>query len=203
MERTVRWRSTSTGAVLFALAALFLAVAVRAGWTVRFDHALLLGLAAPSGLVGPISAVTWLGDSLTRAIVTAVVGIMLVAGGAWRRGLGLVLVVAGGAALNSGLKGIVMRQRPELLQHLDHVTTSSFPSGHSANSTILYLCLAALVPTRYRRGAVAAAALLAGLIGLSRIALAVHWPSDVLAGWCVGTAWLLLWWNQLARRTHG
>jgi undecaprenyl-diphosphatase len=78
--------------------------------------------------------------------------------------------------------------------------SSSFPSGHAANSAIVYLTLATLLfPVvrgwRMRGFVLTVAMLLVGLIGISRVYLGVHWPSDVLAGWAFGSCWALLWWG--------
>jgi undecaprenyl-diphosphatase len=77
---------------------------------------------------------------------------------------------------------------------LAEVHYQSFPSGHAANSMIVYLALALLAfdDPRHRRWAVAGALLLSFLIGLSRPMLGVHWPSDVVAGWAFGLLWTLL-----------
>ncbi|MET0269835.1 MAG: phosphatase PAP2 family protein, partial [Sphingomonas sp.] len=170
-----------------------LALAIRFGLIVAADRALLLALAPPPALVPWLSAITWLGDSLTRGAVTVLAVLALLIRRDWRRALALVLTVAGGAALNSGVKLLVARPRPDLLPHLDAVTSASFPSGHAANGAILYLALALLAPPRWRRFAIVGAVMLVCAIGVSRVALAVHWPSDVIAGWCLGLGWVLLW----------
>ncbi len=181
----------------FVLVAL-LAVAVHFGLTIAIDRTLMQGAAPPAALIGIVSAVTWLGDSLTRILVTALAALALLIGRDRRRAVVLVLIVGAGAAVEAGAKALVARPRPDLLPHLDHVTSPSFPSGHAANSAILYLALALLVPARYRRIALLLAAALIVAIGISRVALAVHWPSDVLAGWSLGLGWILLWRNRLA-----
>ena len=80
----------------------------------------------------------------------------------------------------------------------------SFPSGHSANSAIVYLTLAGLasqvtVSNAARRYILVMAIFMVGAIGCSRVYLGVHWPSDVLAGWSFGTLWALGWWLATAR----
>jgi len=92
----------------------------------------------------------------------------------------------------------------ELVPHLVQVTNASFPSGHAMISSAVYLTLALMLaesmPRDGWRGRAARVAVvaffsaLAVLIGMSRVYLGVHWPSDVLAGWCFGTAWALLVW---------
>ncbi|SMF61288.1 phosphatase PAP2 family protein [Allosphingosinicella indica] len=86
------------------------------------------------------------------------------------------------------------RLRPTDEFHLVTVDSFSFPSGHAANATITYLAIALLLP-QARSGkamAVGAAFILAAAIGLSRIVLGVHWPSDVMAGWAFGLFWVFL-----------
>jgi undecaprenyl-diphosphatase len=89
---------------------------------------------------------------------------------------------------NSALKALFARPRPEVFDHLDYTWDLSFPSGHSAQNACLYLLLALLVHRRIAWAGVP----LAILIGLSRVVLGVHWPSDVLAGWLEGAAFALL-----------
>ena len=91
----------------------------------------------------------------------------------------------------SGLKLAFARPRPALLDHLDTVTSLSFPSGHAAHNMALWL-LAALLLAPKRGWAVAAALVVPLLVGVSRVVLGVHWPSDVLAGWLFGAGVALL-----------
>ena len=105
----------------------------------------------------------------------------------------------GGWLLSSGLKTWFARERPSIVPHLTEVASLSFPSGHSTLASAVYLTLGALLArTASRRRAkiyfIHAAAFLAFIIGLSRVHLGVHYPSDVLAGWAVGTAWALICW---------
>jgi undecaprenyl-diphosphatase len=91
----------------------------------------------------------------------------------------------------------VGRNRPDLVPHLDQVYSSSFPSGHSALSPIVYLTLAAILAAGETNRAtktllLSVAAALVLCIGVSRVYLGVHWPTDVLAGWAMGTAVALL-----------
>jgi membrane-associated phospholipid phosphatase len=122
----------------------------------------------------------------------------LVATWLWWRGrsrfaLGLLLVILIGRGLTEAQKYWIARARPTLEPHLVIVKTSSFPSGHAASSMIFYLTLVlALAPPAWRRPAAAAAVTLSLLIGLSRVMLGVHWPSDVIGGWSFGMLWVLL-----------
>ncbi len=188
--------------VPFALV-LLLFVAVRAGWMAGPDRTLLLYFSPPVEWVPLAQALTWLGDSGTRIGMTLIVAVGLMLMRAWRRAVLFVAIVWSGALLNIAVKLLVMRPRPDLLPHLDAVTSSSFPSGHAANGAILYLAIALLMPARTRPLALALAGMLAVAIGLSRVALAVHWPSDVLAGWSIAIGWILLWGRYLTGRACG
>jgi undecaprenyl-diphosphatase len=125
--------------------------------------------------------------------VLIVVGLLLVTR---RYGPALYTVVSVGigSLLSHVLKILYERPRPDLVEHLDIVHTASFPSGHAMVGTVAYLTLAALV-TRFfddlavRVYVVSVALAMALLIGLTRIYLGVHWPSDVAAGWALGIAW--------------
>ncbi|ACV75289.1 MAG: phosphatase PAP2 family protein [Zymomonas mobilis] len=104
-----------------------------------------------------------------------------------------ILAPLGGWAFFSLLKLVINRPRPLIFFHLDHVDGASFPSGHSTNAMIVYPMLALLIRRHGGRlGWLYASIVLAVFVGLSRVALAVHWPSDVMAGWVAGSAWLLV-----------
>ncbi|UZW55916.1 phosphatase PAP2 family protein [Sphingobium sp. JS3065] len=113
--------------------------------------------------------------------------------GLWRgarpRAFWLLWTVIGGTLLNLALKQVFAAPRPDLLPHLDLVHSYSFPSGHAAGNMIFFGALAILAG---RGSAYAGAALAIALIGISRVWLGVHWPSDVLAGWIEGLGWLAL-----------
>lgn len=117
----------------------------------------------------------------------------------------LVLIATGGGLiLSTVLKYFIARDRPSLVEHRSIVYTSSFPSGHSMLSAVVYLTLGSLL-ARIMPGRVLKlyflflAMVLTFLVGVSRVYLGVHWPTDVLAGWCGGLVWALLCW-LVARR---
>ncbi|AMK18342.1 MULTISPECIES: phosphatase PAP2 family protein [Sphingobium] len=143
-------------------------------------------------------AASWIGDTVGRiAVIIAAIALLL-----WRgRRSGaqwLALVMAGGTLLNLGLKQIFAAPRPDLLPHLDIVHSYSFPSGHAAGNMMLFGALAMLAG---RRGDYLLAFMAIALIGVSRVWLGVHWPSDVLAGWIEGLGWLFLcrYWLPVGR----
>ena len=106
----------------------------------------------------------------------------------------LAAIVLIGRGLSEAQKYWIARARPELEPHLVTVKTSSFPSGHATSSMVFFLtiALALTARSRWRRLAVAGAILLSVLIGVSRVMLGVHWPSDVIGGWAFGMLWVLL-----------
>lgn len=111
----------------------------------------------------------------------------------------LVAATVGALALSSILKWAFSRERPDVVPHLSIVHTSSFPSGHSMMASAVYLTLgvllARLVPRRaLKTYFIVVALILAGLVGLSRVYMGVHYPTDVLAGWTMGLVWALLCW---------
>lgn len=111
-----------------------------------------------------------------------------------------------GFLLASSLSGLVVsmllkrafdRPRPDIVPHLSHVYTSSFPSGHSMLAAVVYLTLGALISTVVKRPLLKAyvigiAGLLALIVGVSRVYLGVHYPTDVAAGWVAGLIWALV-----------
>lgn len=106
----------------------------------------------------------------------------------------LLVTVFGGRLLVELMKVIVDRDRPGQSPHLEAVHSMSFPSGHAGNAMITFLALALLLPVRqrYRAVAVGIALALALQIGWSRVALGVHWPTDVIGGWSLGILWVAL-----------
>lgn len=90
-------------------------------------------------------------------------------------------------------KMLFARIRPAENEHLVEVQTLSFPSGHAANSMVVYLLLALFLIREEgaRRIAITGAVLLSLLIGVSRVMVAVHWPSDVIGGWAFGLMWVM------------
>jgi undecaprenyl-diphosphatase len=156
---------------------------------------LVLGYAGGTPwLAGIARVVTRLGDGPVLIALTLAVAVWL----GWRRnGRAAILLVAvtlSGRLLVELQKGWTARLRPDANPHLVETSNLSFPSGHAANTTMVLLSLALLLPLgdRVRAVAIWAAVVLALLVGASRVLLGVHWPSDVIGGWSFGLFWTLL-----------
>lgn len=127
--------------------------------------------------------------------------VWLVARQRFRDGLFFGLAIAGSLILNLAAKNHYTRIRPDLWLSLQPETTFSFPSGHAMGSVTLGVALVLLLwPTRWRWWIVAAASAFVVLVGMSRIYLGVHYPSDILAGWTAGTAWVMAMYQLVASR---
>lgn len=179
----------------------------------RFDETVLRALRrpdAPDQPIGPrwlslaMREVTALGSIPVLGLLTLVALGYLLLDRRWRAILLLLVTLPGGLLLNTLLKDAFGRPRPELVARLMEVQTPSFPSGHAMLSAIGFLTLGALLAAgarrrRHRAYILTMAVLLALLVGLSRVWLGVHWPTDVLAGWCLGAAWAMACWLALRR----
>ncbi|MFZ0390217.1 MAG: phosphatase PAP2 family protein [Calditrichia bacterium] len=188
---------------------------VQAGDTQTFDEKIILLMRTPGDTSDPVGP-DWMeefGRDLTALGGVAVMSLLtffaigyLVLERKYRMALLIAIAVGGGIFFSTLLKQGFDRPRPMLVPHESYVYTSSFPSGHSMISAITYLTLAALLAQVHRRKRVKiylliVAALLTFLVGISRIYMGVHWPTDVLAGWTAGALWALLcwllgWWLQ-------
>jgi len=210
-----RFEAGVLAGVILAAGALwaFLNIAdeMAEGETSGVDQRLLLLLRTPGDPHNPVGSkaieeavrdVTALGGTTLVTVVT-VVSVLAFLFHKKRRHA---LVMAGAVLLawvsSETTKSIYARPRPDLVPHEVYVYSGSFPSGHSTLSAATYLTLAMLVASlETRRRTKALAYVLAGLmlagVGFSRVYLGVHWPSDVLAGWCLGATWALAGWIVL------
>lgn len=212
-----RRRAVGPAAILAILAlgvSAFLAIAdeVAEGEIRALDSQLFLLLrdpADPSRPLGPpwlqeaALEITALGGYALIILALGVLTGLLVVTRRYGPALYAVLSVALGALVSHGFKQYYARPRPDLVDHLDTVHTASFPSGHAMITTVAYLTLAALVvrffdDLRVRIYVVCVALFIAVLVGLSRVYLGVHWPSDVAAGWALGIAWACVTWLAVA-----
>lgn len=173
-----------------------------------FDTEILLAFreaGRPDDPIGPawleeaVRDITGLGSMVVLVLATAFTIIYLLLIHKRREALLVLVAVGGGQILSSLLKLGIDRPRPDLVPHLVEVQTLSFPSGHAMMAAVTYLTLgsmlARLAPGRVTRIYILGVAVLITLmVGVSRVYLGVHWPSDVLAGWCAGFAWAMLCW---------
>lgn len=177
---------------------------VSEGETLDFDRAVIMALRTPGNPADPIGPpwleeaardVTALGSFSILAILVTVVVFHLFLVGRMRTGWFLTASVVGGTILSTALKSFFDRPRPDLTG-VARVFTTSFPSGHATVSAVAYLTLGALLAeiaaTRGQKAFyLGAAVFLTMIVGLSRIYLGVHYPTDVLAGWSLGAGWAL------------
>lgn len=174
----------------------------------RFDNGLLLLFRQPGDVSAPIGP-SWVAQSVVEittlggypvlvTLVTAIAGFLLV----YRKfgpAIFMVAAIVSGTGVSHLLKIVYDRPRPDIVDHLVATHTASFPSGHATMSAVVYLTLATMIvrlvdDVAVRIYVILMAVLLTFMVGMSRIYLGVHWPSDVIAGWALGTAWACLSW---------
>lgn len=179
---------------------------VREGDIFAMDKVLLLAFRHPAHLgaaIGPrwvqeaARDITALGGFTVLTLIAVVAAAMLAIRGRRREAWIFAAMVVFAQAASEAIKHLVARPRPEVVPHLDLVYSSSFPSGHALMSPVVYLTLAAILAAGERRTAakvliLTLAPLLVLAIGVSRVYLGVHWPTDVLGGWALGSAIALL-----------
>lgn len=210
-------------AAAFLLAFISIVDEVLEGETRAFDEAVLLAFRSAADHADPIGPwwlevmfrdFTVLGGTAVLTLITLVAIGYLLINRQRDAALLMLIAVAGGTMLSHVLKLGFERPRPDLVAHLVDVQTLSFPSGHAMLSAVTYLTLGALLARvqarkRLKAYVLGVAVLLTLLIGLSRIYLGVHWPTDVLAGWAAGAAWALgcwvvaAWLQALGRMERG
>jgi undecaprenyl-diphosphatase len=186
-----------------------LAEAVSEGDSRAFDEEMILALRSGKDTADPLGPpwfeevmrdVTALGGDVILSVITIAVVIYLKLRGQTRLAILLVTAVVGGLILSNLLKSIFDRPRPDLVPHGSHVMTQSFPSGHAMLAAVTYLTLGAIMAEAEQKRQLKAFFLGVGVtltigVGISRVYLGVHWPTDVLAGWCAGAAWALACWT--------
>lgn len=178
------------------------------GETGAFDAFVLRALRNPADLADPRGP-RWVEEMARDFTALGGIGVLVLISVACvgylllmrkRHAAWFVIAAAGGGILLSTLfKAGFDRTRPDLVAHHTHVYSASFPSGHSMMSAVVYLTLGALLARMHEGRAakaffLATAAFITCLVGVSRVYLGVHWPTDVLAGWSAGAAWAIACW---------
>jgi undecaprenyl-diphosphatase len=189
--------------VLCAWTFVKLAGKIRKGATDEIDNNVLLALRSPENPAIPIGPswlpevardITALGSGAELFLASTILVGFLCLHGRFRAAGYLIASVGSGLWLCRFLKEIFVRRRPTVVTQLTHFDPESFPSGHSMGSALVYLTLGGII-SRQVRGWFAklyflsVALLITGLVGISRVYLGVHYPSDVLAGWAAGSLW--------------
>ncbi len=178
------------------------------GSTDAFDRWAVMSLREKSDLSDPIGP-TWMEEAGRDVTALGGIAVMLIAivtaagflaiSRAYRTMIVLLISTLSGMGASLAMKSLFDRPRPDFVPHLSHVYTSSFPSGHAMMSAVVYLTLAALISpilTHFwsRFYVIAVAVGLTVIVGLSRVYMGVHYPTDVLAGWAAGLTWAMMCW---------
>lgn len=194
-------------AVLLVIFGL-LADEVVEGDTLSFDRSILLLFRVPGNPADPIGPawveeavrdITALGSVAILTLVTTLVVVQLLLLRRRHTAVYMLVAVVGGSIISTVLKLLFDRPRPDL-EGVARVFTASFPSGHATLSAVVYLTIGAILAgdraaAGQRAFYLIAAASLTLIVGMSRLYLGVHYPTDVLAGWLLGSAWALLCWS--------
>lgn len=192
--------------IIFALVTFFyVAQKVQSGSTTNFDYYVLNSLRAASEQLGSnwltllMTDITALGGATIIFFVTASVVIYLLLKKNYSFLWLILIATIGGVFISLGLKEFFSRERPPIEYHLITVKSLSFPSGHATMASVVYLTQGALFAKlqsvkTIRVFVLVVSVFLVFLIGVSRIYLGVHYPTDVIAGWAVGTAWASFCW---------
>jgi undecaprenyl-diphosphatase len=205
----ITWLIAGIGVCLLLWGFLALASEVMEGDTTTLDTTILRALRKaddPSRLIGP----AWLqgvmldltalgGPTVLWLVVLSVVGFLLLQA-RYHTAVVVLATAASGDVLNFVLKNLFLRPRPDVVPHLRDVSgTTSFPSGHAMESAIIYLTLGAILMQLAERRltkiyCIGMAVFLTLLVGISRVYLGVHYPTDVAAGWMFGFFWASFCW---------
>ena len=177
---------------------------VSGGGTTGFDEAVLLALRdapddpiGPPGLTAAVMHISALGSGSVTGLIVLVTTLFFVVSKHYRYALLMLACSLGTLAGMALLKEFYERERPTVVTHIDPPGGHSFPSGHSMISAALYMTLAVLIARtlktrRQRVFVVAMGAIMMMMIGITRLYLGVHYPTDVIAGWTAGLLWALV-----------
>lgn len=197
----VRFLVVTIAVICATFAVVLLLDVFREGATAAFDRSLILAFRSPTD-AGDALGPHWVeemgrdftalgGFPVLSLLTLAIVGFLV-----FRRQRAAAAIVLGSTlialALSSSLKATIDRTRPDLVPHGQHVYTASFPSGHSMHAAATWFTLGSLLALfqqrrRIKMFVLSMAAVTTVLVGVSRVYLGVHWPTDVLGGWAFGT----------------
>ncbi len=191
-------------AALLGIAVLLLGSAVTHGWFTGFDHVVSDALnlrngQSPQWLIASMQGISWIGGGAQRYIMVLLLTLALWRWWGWGAGLAMGLGSLLSSVASDVMKIYFDRLRPDLVPHLDQVGSAAYPSGHATSAAVVYLLFILLASKARHPAWQAAAFALIILTGLSRIMLGVHWPSDVVGGWMLGTAFALTTYAVIAR----
>jgi undecaprenyl-diphosphatase len=207
-RRELTWLVIGVGVCLLLWGFLALASEVMEGDTRTLDTRILVALRKaddPSRPIGPgwvenslldLTAIG--GPTVLGLVVVSVVGFLLLQA-RYHTALVVLVTAASGEIANYAMKSMFVRPRPDVVPHLRDVSSTSFPSGHAMESAIIYLTLGAMLMRLADRRVtkiycMGIAVFLTLLVGVSRVYLGVHYPTDVIAGWMFGFFWASLCW---------
>lgn len=189
--------------VAAAFAFLGLAIFIMSGRSFAFDRSLVLLFRESSDLSTPLGPawfreamrdVTALGSFVGLGMMTIAASLTLWLCRYRHLAVGLAVTVISATLVSTGLKIVIGRDRPGIVEHAALTFTASFPSGHAFLSAVTMLSIAGFIGLAARRDDITRlciwlAWVMIVLIGVSRVYLGVHWPTDVIGGWCLGIAW--------------
>jgi len=212
-RRELTWLMIGVGVCLLLWGFLALASEVMEGDTKTLDMRILVALRKsddPSRPIGPdwvqnsLLDLTAIGGPTVLGLVVVSVAGFLLLQGRYHTAIVVLATAASGEIANYAMKNLFLRPRPDVVPHLRDVTSSSFPSGHAMESAIIYLTLGAMLMRLAERRVtkmycIGIAIVLTLLVGISRVYLGVHYPTDVIAGWMFGFFWASLCW-MVAKR---
>lgn len=183
--------------LLLILSVIALGFIVSFGGTSGIDKSLLLSFALRNGSSSDIAItvtkwVSWVGNGSQLSWITLGLAGWLIWDRRYGAALAMIVIPPLSGATCSMLKEAFARARPDLVPALDQVTDLSFPSGHAAGAMAVFLTAALLIPGDRPRIAIAAALGCAAAIGITRVLLGVHFPSDVIGGWMWGAGMAMI-----------
>jgi len=209
----IEWLLVGVAVCLLLWGFLALASEVMEGDTRTLDDKILLALRKaddPSRPIGPewvessLLDLTAIGGPTVLGLVVVSVAGFLVLQTRYHTALVIIATAASGEVANFVMKNLFLRPRPDVVPHLREVASTSFPSGHAMESAIIYLTLGAMLMRLAERRVtkvycIGMAVFVTLLVGISRVYLGVHYPTDVVAGWMFGFFWASVCWI-IARR---